>query len=44
MITSKQGSRITISVDELSGKLLKLIELRKDDEVSTISTIKAVEE
>ncbi len=44
LVTTKQGKRISVSADALAPKLLKVIDLSKDDEVSAVSTIKAVEE
>lgn len=39
VITSKQGIRIFIKSEELSGHLLKMIDLRTGDEVSSISAV-----
>lgn len=39
LITTKNGRRISFSVKEVGSKLLKLIELSQDDEVTSVSVI-----
>ena len=43
IITTKNGRRISMGVDKVSHNLLKLMEIKGDDEVSSISTIKVTE-
>ncbi|MGA2142924.1 MAG: DNA topoisomerase (ATP-hydrolyzing), partial [Brevinematales bacterium] len=43
IITTKNGRRISMGVDKVGPNLLKLMDIKGDDEVSSISTVKVTE-